>query len=81
MSSEHLVAMANDIGAYFAFEPDKGKAVQGIVAHLERFWEPRMRRKLIAHFQQNADDGLAPLVRSAVGILAALGETGPVPHV
>lgn len=68
--SEHLVDMANDIGAYFTFEPDMTHAVQGIVGHIERFWEPRMRQKLLRHFATTAGKDFDPLVRRAIGILA-----------
>lgn len=75
MSHEHLVEMANDIGAYFAFEPDSTHAVQGIVGHIERFWEPRMRQKLLGHFATTAGTDFDPLVRRAIEILATQSAT------
>jgi len=70
MGTEHLVEMANDIGAYFAVEKDRAKACDGIRAHILRYWEPRMRQKLIAHFERNGGDDLDETVRAAVALLA-----------
>jgi len=61
--------MANDIGAYFASEPDRAAAIAGMVSHLERFWDPRMRRQLLAHLAMGGA-GLADLPRAAVADLA-----------
>jgi formate dehydrogenase subunit delta len=61
--------MANDIGAYFHAEPDRAAAVSGIVNHLKRFWDPRMRKKIIAHYESGAT-GLSELANEAIGQLA-----------
>ena len=65
MNVERLVAMANDIGHFFASEPDRAAAVAGIATHIQRFWDPRMRRAIAAHARQGGT-GLEPLVREAV---------------
>ena len=72
MSVERLVAMANDIGHYFAAEQDRAVAVAGIAAHLKRFWDPRMRRQIAAHVATGGQ-GLSDLALEAVKTL------GPVP--
>ena len=69
MSTQHLIEMVNDIGAYFAFEPDRSRALQGFVSHIERYWEPRMRHKLIAAFIADGGRGLDPLVHQGVQLL------------
>ncbi|QLH69934.1 formate dehydrogenase subunit delta [Rhodopseudomonas palustris] len=67
MSPDRLVYMANQIGAFFRSQgPDK--AIPGITEHLKKFWEPRMRRAIIAHLEAGGD-GLAPEVRAAVEAL------------
>jgi formate dehydrogenase subunit delta len=66
---ERLVAMANDIAAFFDAEPDKAVAVEGVRFHLSRFWEARMRRAIIAHVQAGGA-GLVPTARDAVAKLA-----------
>jgi formate dehydrogenase subunit delta len=69
MDIHHLVKMANEIGGYFAAMPDHEEAVNSIEHHLRNFWEPRMRRELIAH-AHNEDCDLIPIVREAVLLLA-----------
>lgn len=43
---DSLVKMANQIAQYFASEPDRALAVQGVRQHLQSFWTPAMRRQL-----------------------------------
>lgn len=62
--------MANDIARYFASEPDHAEAVAGIATHLRRFWEPRMRAGLIAHWRATGGEDLHELAREAVARLA-----------
>ena len=69
MDVERLVAMANDIAAFFDAEPDKAVASEGVRFHLTRFWDPRMRREIIAHVGAGAA-GLTPTARRAVELLA-----------
>lgn len=68
--TEPLVKMANDIADYFASEPDRAAAVAGIATHLRRFWEPRMRTRIVAHLDAGGD-GLGDLARAGVQALAA----------
>jgi len=67
--AERLVAMANDIGAFFDAEADKREAAQSVARHLTRFWDPRMRREIVAHYRQGGD-GLDPVVLAAVQLIA-----------
>ena len=69
MRIERLVDMANDIGAFFDAKANKSEAARDIANHLTRFWDPRMRREIVAHYRQGGD-GLHPTVLSAVGLLA-----------
>ena len=68
MSAERLVQMANDIGHFFAAEPQRSDAVAGIANHIQRFWDPRMRRQILAHLQAGGA-GLEELAREAVATL------------
>jgi len=70
MSIEHLVEMANDIGHFFASEPRRADAIDGIAGHMQRFWDPRMLRHIVTHLK-NGGDGLEELTREAVGRLKA----------
>jgi formate dehydrogenase subunit delta len=65
MDVERLVAMANDIAAFFDSDADKKVAVEGVRFHISRFWEPRMRREIIAHVSAGGA-GLTPTAREAV---------------
>jgi formate dehydrogenase subunit delta len=69
---ERLIVMANDIGRYFATEPDREEAVAGIAGHLKRFWEPRMRTAILAHLREHDGAGLDELARAGVERLATL---------
>ncbi len=60
-----LVQMANDIADYFAAEPDHAQGVEGVLGHLQRFWDPRMRRKLAEHVRSTGGGDLSPLAREA----------------
>ncbi len=66
MDTDNLVHMANRIGDFFAAGPDRQEAKDGIAQHLRKFWEPRMRRALLARIDAGTDCGLAPLVLEAV---------------
>ena len=68
MDVERLVAMANDIAAFFDSEPDKAVAAEGVRFHITRFWDPRMRREIVAHLQSGGA-GLCPTAKSAVALL------------
>ena len=69
MDVGRLVAMANDIAAFFDGEADQTQAVEGVRSHLRRFWAPRMREEIIAHVEQGGA-GLVPTARAAVERLA-----------
>ena len=68
MDVQRLVAMANDIAAFFDAEPDKSVAAEGVRSHLTRFWDPRMRREIIAHTRAGGA-GLCATAKSAVQLL------------
>jgi formate dehydrogenase subunit delta len=65
MDIDNLVKMANRIGEFFAALPDAQEARAGIAAHLQRFWEPRMRRQIVAHVERGGE-GLSAIVREAI---------------
>lgn len=68
MDIGRLVAMANDIAAFFDSDSDKAVAAEGVRFHITRFWDPRMRREIIAHLDSGGN-GLTPTARSAVAML------------
>jgi formate dehydrogenase subunit delta len=72
MDIHHLVTMANQIADFFATSnPDRGEAVSATAQHLRSFWDPRMRREIIAHLTRNSGEGLNEIARDAVRTLEA----------
>ncbi len=67
MSPDRLIYMANQIGKFFAAQKES-EAVPGIKTHIEKFWDPRMRARIIAH-NTSGGDGLDPLVKQAISNL------------
>jgi formate dehydrogenase subunit delta len=49
MDIHHLIKLANNIASFFESEPDKVKGAQGVATHIKNFWEPRMRRQILAY--------------------------------
>lgn len=64
---DQLVKMANQIADNFSFHED---AVDRLADHLQRFWAPSMRKKLI-EFLEAGGEGLKPDVIAAVQRLQA----------
>jgi formate dehydrogenase subunit delta len=64
MSPDKLAYMANQIGRFFATQK-REDAVAGIADHLLKFWDPRMRRAIVAHLD-DPDVRLDPPVHAAV---------------
>ncbi|RDS81033.1 formate dehydrogenase subunit delta [Dyella psychrodurans] len=71
MNIERLVTMANDISHYFAADPDQAAGAAAIADHLKKFWEPGMRKQIVAHLA-GGGEGLEPLTRMGVQKLAEL---------
>lgn len=65
MDTANLVKMANRIGDFFAGFPDAAEARAGIAGHLQRFWDPRMRRQIVDHVERGGE-GLSEIVREAI---------------
>jgi formate dehydrogenase subunit delta len=64
MSHDKLAYMANQIGRFFQSQkPDT--AVAGIEDHIRKFWDPRMRKAIVAQLAEGRIE-LDPLVRQAV---------------
>jgi formate dehydrogenase subunit delta len=76
MDIHHLVTMANQIADFFkTSNPDRSEAVLATAQHLRNFWEPRMRREIVAHVIQKDGEGLNDVAREAVQMLE--GEARP----
>ncbi|MFT4069598.1 formate dehydrogenase subunit delta [Paraburkholderia sp.] len=55
MDNRNLIDMANRIGDFFESMPDHEEALTGTADHIRRFWEPRMRRALLATLDEAPD--------------------------
>lgn len=66
MHLENLVSMANQIGTFFSAYPDRQEALDGIATHIHKFWEPRMRLRLIEAVVAGQAQELMPLVSDAI---------------
>ena len=70
MEPDKLVYMANQIGKFFAHQPE-AMAVANTADHIKKFWDPRMRRAIFDHIDHDAGEGLQPSVLKAVLALKA----------
>lgn len=62
---DRLISMANQIGVFFEAQPNREEAIDGIVDHIKRFWDPRMRRAITAHVKEGGV-GLSAIAMEAV---------------
>jgi formate dehydrogenase subunit delta len=58
-----LVRMGNQIATFFKSKPHE-EGVAGVAEHINKFWEPRMRRQLFEIIDAG-DEGLLSLVLEA----------------
>lgn len=65
MDNSNLIKMANNIGSFFKSEPDRELAVQGVEQHIRNFWEPRMRKEIVAYIEKGGSE-LLDIVADAV---------------
>ena len=61
---QRLISMANQIGKFFTTQSPATAAV-GIENHLRKFWEPRMRTRIVAYLDKGGE-GLDEDPRQAV---------------
>ena len=75
MDIHHLVTMANQIADFFrTSNPDRAEAVAATAHHLRNFWDPRMRREIIARLHDGV--GVADLNEVARDAIYQLANDG-----
>lgn len=67
MSADKLVRMANQIAQFMESKPH-AEGLAGLAAHINDFWEPRMRRQLFEVIDAGGT-GLRPLVLEAASAI------------
>jgi formate dehydrogenase subunit delta len=63
METRDMVRMANQIAEFFKAYGE-AEATEGIAEHINKFWEPRMRRDFLAHMETGGE-GFSELVKKA----------------
>ena len=64
MQADKLVHMANQIARAFGVEGE-ATAITATANHLKLFWDPRMRRQILAHLEAGGE-GLDLVTRAAL---------------
>jgi formate dehydrogenase subunit delta len=62
-TKEKLVRMANQIGTFFQSKP-REEGIAGTAEHINKFWEPRMRRQFF-EMMDAGGEGFNEMVRAA----------------
>lgn len=68
MSPEKMVHMANQIATFFKTQPGNDQA-ERVAAHLQDFWDPRMRQQLLDYVDQGGE-GLDDIAIGAARMIA-----------
>ena len=67
MDVNNLIRMANRIAEFFEAMPEHDEALDGVAQHIQKFWEPRMRGRILTVLAQPDEAAqLRPLVRDAL---------------
>jgi formate dehydrogenase subunit delta len=67
METRDMVRMANQIGEFFK-SYGEAEAIEGIAEHINKFWEPRMRRDFFAHIEKGGDGFDSLVVKAAAHV-------------
>lgn len=67
MSAEKITRMANQIAQFMESKPH-AEGVSLLAAHINDFWDPRMRRQLFELLDAGGE-GFRPLVKDAAGAI------------
>ncbi len=67
MEQRDMIRMANQIANFFNGEGPE-QSVKDVAEHINKFWDPRMRRQLIAHLEAGGE-GLEPTILKAASLI------------
>ncbi len=68
MNIDLLIKMANEIGSFFSGASGE-QAAREVAAHLQRYWDPRMRAQMLKYYEARQGAGLSDVARGAVALL------------
>ena len=63
-----LVRMANQIATFFHSQPGED-GPKAVATHINKFWEPRMRRQFFEIVEHHGGEGLDQMVLDAVPLV------------
>ncbi len=66
--ADNLVKMANQISQFFETQPNREEAVAGVLNHIQKFREPRMRNAIL-EYSRSGGAGLRDIAAEAVSRL------------
>ncbi|PZX16978.1 NADH-dependent formate dehydrogenase delta subunit FdsD [Palleronia aestuarii] len=79
MRPEKLVGMANQISLFMESKTDRDEALEGLAAHINDFWDPRMRRQFVDAVSSDDDLPARDLVRRALPLIRLSREDDDLP--
>ena len=62
MQDDSLTHMGNQIATFFDSMPDRQEALVELATHLKKFWDPRMRRELLARIDAGSVTAMHPML-------------------
>ncbi|HEY2807566.1 MAG TPA: formate dehydrogenase subunit delta [Steroidobacteraceae bacterium] len=68
MNIDLLIKMANQIGEFFQ-GVSPAQAAADVATHLNRYWEPRMRKQIVAYYEERHGAGLTDTALGGIQIL------------
>jgi NADH-dependant formate dehydrogenase delta subunit FdsD len=69
MHAEYLVRMVSDIESFFSASNDPKQAAVEIAGHIDRLWDPRMRRGIVEVWRAGKSE-LSATGQAAIAIVA-----------
>jgi formate dehydrogenase subunit delta len=74
MNIDLLIKMANQISEFFQGVTDPAQAAADVATHLTRYWDPRMRKQIVAYYEERHGAGLTDTALGGVQILKQQAE-------
>ena len=69
MNIDLLIKMANQISEFFQGVTDPKQAAADVATHLHRYWDPRMRKQILAYYEERHGAGLTDTALGGIQIL------------